>query len=67
MMKLMNNAVIGNTQHLVTHHQPSISSMSGIPPTGGSTFDHPRLSGSRDDQKRLALDECTNYLQQKTM
>lgn len=56
MMKLMN---IGANPH----HQPNISSVSAT----AHTFDHPRLSGSRDEQKRLALDECTNFLQQKTM
>jgi hypothetical protein len=64
MMKLMN---IG-TAH---HHQSSVSSgNAGIgtaAPQGAHTFDHPRLSGSRDDQKRLALDDATNYLQQKTI
>jgi|CryBogDrversion2_11_1035321.scaffolds.fasta_scaffold238577_1 hypothetical protein len=64
MMKLMN--VGGTAQQLASHHQPNISSISGAPGIGGagsSTFDHHRMSGSRDDQKRLALDECTNYLQ----
>lgn len=58
MMKLMNMG----TQN---YHQPSASAaiIGGGAPSGAHTFDHPRLSGSRDDQKRLALDECTNYLQ----
>lgn len=55
-MKLMN---IG----AASHHQVTTSNISA----NTNTFDHARLSGSRDDQKRLALDECTNYLQQKTM
>jgi len=57
MMKLMN---IGTAPH----HQVTASNISA------GTFDHARLSGSRggeEQQKRLALDECTNYLQQKTM